>query len=76
MHPMLRVALESIRKASKKILSQYDRIDPSSNIRMIDNLSQHILIEELSSRYPYLHFIAEESEKTKRSRGRISGRTR
>lgn len=59
---MLRVALESIRKASKKIINQYDRLDQTYDVQLIDEYAQRILIEELSSRYPYLHFIAEENQ--------------
>lgn len=60
MHPMLRVALECIRKASRKIINQYDRIDKHVDAQSVDKLAQRILIDELSDKYSYLHFIAEE----------------
>lgn len=61
MHPMIRVSLDCVRQASRRILSQYDRQEALTDVRSIDLLSQQIIQEGLSERYPYLQFIGEES---------------
>ena len=59
MHPMLRVAFVCVRVSAKHIMSAYQRSQRHPQTITLQQQAQTILIEELSSRYPYLHYITD-----------------
>ena len=69
MHPMLNIAIQAARQASRMILRYMDQMDKveitekSQNdfVTQIDQLSEEIIITEIQKAYPYHAILAEES---------------